>query len=262
MAQEVAGDRTEEFRERLQAVPDEPGVYLFRDNRSQVIYVGKALRLRDRLRSYFTPGYAQTARVAELVRKATDFEFVTTGERGRGAGPRVQPHQELPAAVQHPAQGRQELPLPEAAGQRRSFRASTTRAGCRTTAPSTSAPTPRPSRCAEPSSRSGSCCRSGPAPTRSSSRARCVSTSTSSAARDLASAGSAAEDYQARINEVALLHGGAVGRARPRAQGADGGRGGRASTSRTPRATATSCSRSSASPTGRRSSRAAATTRT
>ena len=65
-------------KRRLRAVPDGPGVYLFRDNRSQVIYVGKALRLRDRLRSYFAPGYAQTARVAEMVRRATDFEFVTT----------------------------------------------------------------------------------------------------------------------------------------------------------------------------------------
>jgi excinuclease ABC subunit C len=66
------------IKRRLQAVPESPGVYMFRDNRSQVIYVGKALRLRDRLRSYFTPGYAQTARVAELIRKANDFEFVTT----------------------------------------------------------------------------------------------------------------------------------------------------------------------------------------
>jgi excinuclease ABC subunit C len=68
----------ETIKRRLQAVPDTPGVYLFRDNRSQVIYVGKALRLRDRLRSYFTPGYAPTAQVAELIRKAHDFEFVTT----------------------------------------------------------------------------------------------------------------------------------------------------------------------------------------
>jgi len=66
------------IKRRLQAVPETPGVYMFRDNRSQVIYVGKALRLRDRLRSYFTPGYAQTARVFELIRKANDFEFVTT----------------------------------------------------------------------------------------------------------------------------------------------------------------------------------------
>jgi excinuclease ABC subunit C len=51
---------------------------MFRDSKTQVIYVGKALRLRDRLRSYFTPGYAETARVSELIRRATDFEFVTT----------------------------------------------------------------------------------------------------------------------------------------------------------------------------------------
>jgi excinuclease ABC subunit C len=68
----------EAIKRRLKAVPETPGVYLFRDNRSQVIYVGKALRLRDRLRSYFTPGYAPTAQVAELIRKAHDFEFVTT----------------------------------------------------------------------------------------------------------------------------------------------------------------------------------------
>jgi excinuclease ABC subunit C len=66
------------IKRRLQAVPDSPGVYLFRDSKTQVIYVGKALRLRDRLRSYFTPGYAETARVSELIRRATDFEFVTT----------------------------------------------------------------------------------------------------------------------------------------------------------------------------------------
>jgi excinuclease ABC subunit C len=52
-------------------------VYLFRDKRTQVIYVGKALRLRDRLRSYFTPGYA-TGHIAEMLERATDFEFVTT----------------------------------------------------------------------------------------------------------------------------------------------------------------------------------------
>src|SRR5919109_5440238 len=64
-------------KRRLQAVPESPGVYLFRDKRTQVIYVGKALRLRDRLRSYFTPGYA-TGHIAEMLERATDFEFVTT----------------------------------------------------------------------------------------------------------------------------------------------------------------------------------------
>src|ERR671936_440866 len=66
------------IRRRLQAVPDGPGVYLFRDAKTQVIYVGKALRLRDRLRSYFTPGYADTGRISELMQRAVDFDFITT----------------------------------------------------------------------------------------------------------------------------------------------------------------------------------------
>jgi len=74
----VAISLEDTVKRRLKAVPEGPGVYLFRDNRAQVIYVGKALRLRDRLRSYFTTGYGETARVAELVRKIYDFEFVTT----------------------------------------------------------------------------------------------------------------------------------------------------------------------------------------
>src|SRR5258708_24461950 len=74
----VAVTQEEAIKRRRRAVRDGPGVYVFRDQRTQVIYVGKALRLRDRLRSYFTPGYAETARVSELVRKIHDFEFVTT----------------------------------------------------------------------------------------------------------------------------------------------------------------------------------------
>ena len=67
---------SETIRRRLRAVPDSPGVYLFRDDTGQVIYVGKALRLRDRLRSYFNVNYAQTPRVADLLRRVYDFEFV------------------------------------------------------------------------------------------------------------------------------------------------------------------------------------------
>jgi excinuclease ABC subunit C len=74
----VAVSQEDTIKRRLRAVPDTPGVYLFRDAKTQVIYVGKALRLRDRLRQYFTAGYGETARVSELVRKIYDFEFVTT----------------------------------------------------------------------------------------------------------------------------------------------------------------------------------------
>ena len=74
----MAVSQEESIKRRLRAVPDAPGVYLFRDSKTQVIYVGKALRLRDRLRQYFTTGYGETAQLSELVRKIYDFEFVTT----------------------------------------------------------------------------------------------------------------------------------------------------------------------------------------
>ena len=65
---------TEEIRRRLRAVPQAPGVYLFRDTGAKVIYVGKAARLRDRVRSYFVAAQAQ--RTVEMVRRIHDFEFV------------------------------------------------------------------------------------------------------------------------------------------------------------------------------------------
>ena len=51
-------------------------MYLLRDHAGRVIYVGKALRLRDRLRSYFNA--AQSGRTADLVRRIYDFEFMTS----------------------------------------------------------------------------------------------------------------------------------------------------------------------------------------
>jgi excinuclease ABC subunit C len=69
---------SEAIRRRLRAVPESPGVYLFRDTAGHVIYVGKAVRLRDRLRSYFNPAYAaQSPRLADMLRRVFDFEFVT-----------------------------------------------------------------------------------------------------------------------------------------------------------------------------------------
>ncbi|MGI8563726.1 MAG: excinuclease ABC subunit UvrC [Candidatus Dormibacter sp.] len=68
--------QVQSIRQRLRAVPETPGVYLLRDASGQVIYVGKAIRLRDRLRNYFTPGYGQTARLAELLNRVFDFDVV------------------------------------------------------------------------------------------------------------------------------------------------------------------------------------------
>ncbi|HXX59200.1 MAG TPA: GIY-YIG nuclease family protein, partial [Dehalococcoidales bacterium] len=42
--------------EQLKNLPANPGVYLMKDSTGKIIYVGKALRLRDRVRSYFQAG--------------------------------------------------------------------------------------------------------------------------------------------------------------------------------------------------------------
>jgi excinuclease ABC subunit C len=42
-----------DFRQRLAALGQEPGVYLMKDAEGKVIYVGKAIALRNRVRSYF-----------------------------------------------------------------------------------------------------------------------------------------------------------------------------------------------------------------
>ena len=64
------------IREKLSVVPIEPGCYLMKDRQQQVIYVGKAKRLRNRLRSYFTG--AHDAKTTRLVGEIRDFEYIVT----------------------------------------------------------------------------------------------------------------------------------------------------------------------------------------
>jgi excinuclease ABC subunit C len=71
----MAAIETDTIRKRLRAVPEAPGCYLLRDGAGKVIYVGKALRLRDRLRSYFTAPQGQKA---ELMKRIHDFEVMRT----------------------------------------------------------------------------------------------------------------------------------------------------------------------------------------
>ncbi|HDO35326.1 MAG TPA: hypothetical protein ENH07_03400, partial [Nitrospirae bacterium] len=41
------------MRKKLNMVPDRPGVYIFKDEQERILYIGKAKRLKNRLRSYF-----------------------------------------------------------------------------------------------------------------------------------------------------------------------------------------------------------------
>lgn len=67
-----------DFSSRLRALAPAPGVYLMRDAQGNVIYVGKALRLRDRVRSYFQSTRHGDAKTRELVRHIADFEVIRT----------------------------------------------------------------------------------------------------------------------------------------------------------------------------------------
>jgi excinuclease ABC subunit C len=61
---------------RLDSLPLNPGVYIYRDSRAQVIYVGKAKNLRARVRSYFQNGAQHTIKTRRLVAEIVDLEWI------------------------------------------------------------------------------------------------------------------------------------------------------------------------------------------
>ncbi len=67
---------TTSFTEKVASAPEAPGVYLLKDSRGRVVYVGKARVLRDRLRAY--TGEGDSPRLAALVRTVRDLETVVT----------------------------------------------------------------------------------------------------------------------------------------------------------------------------------------
>ncbi len=58
------------------SIPTEPGIYMMKDNEEQIIYIGKAKNLRNRVRTYFTKN--QNYKTQKLVENTTDIEFVLT----------------------------------------------------------------------------------------------------------------------------------------------------------------------------------------
>jgi len=62
---------------KLDAVPDRPGVYLYRNADGKLLYVGKAKSLRSRVRSYFQPSAQHPPRTARLVEEVADLWFHT-----------------------------------------------------------------------------------------------------------------------------------------------------------------------------------------
>jgi excinuclease ABC subunit C len=69
----------ENVEEKLKGLPRGPGVYLFRDARGRVLYIGKAKSLRPRVRSYFQPSAVPRGTQAELLPRVADLEVIVTG---------------------------------------------------------------------------------------------------------------------------------------------------------------------------------------
>ncbi len=64
------------IKDKLQQLPDKPGVYIMRDRHGRIIYVGKAASLRNRVRSYFQKGTQRSAppKVRGMIKSIDDFE--------------------------------------------------------------------------------------------------------------------------------------------------------------------------------------------
>jgi len=66
----------QEIDAKLKALPDNPGCYLMKDEDNQIIYVGKAKSLKNRVKQYFTG--AHDHKTTKLVRNISDFDYVLT----------------------------------------------------------------------------------------------------------------------------------------------------------------------------------------
>jgi excinuclease ABC subunit C len=70
--------RVPKLEDKLKALPAKPGVYLFRDARGEVLYIGKAKSLRPRVRSYFQAGSATRTAISQLPERVADLEVIVT----------------------------------------------------------------------------------------------------------------------------------------------------------------------------------------
>jgi len=75
---ELLASKPDALTQKLDGLPSEPGVYTFLDDQGSVLYVGKAKRLRSRVRSYFRDGRQRDGRIEMMVKKAVDVDVIVT----------------------------------------------------------------------------------------------------------------------------------------------------------------------------------------
>ena len=65
-----------DFKAKIKDVPDNPGVYMMLDDRGEIIYVGKAKNLKNRLRSYFFNLSGRPKKVSAMLEHVADFRYI------------------------------------------------------------------------------------------------------------------------------------------------------------------------------------------
>ena len=67
-----------DFEDEIKRLPIDSGVYLMRNNKNEIIYVGKAKNLKNRVRQYFRKNSNHTPKVLAMVSQVTSFEYIIT----------------------------------------------------------------------------------------------------------------------------------------------------------------------------------------
>lgn len=67
-----------DFDHQLKILPDKPGVYIMKNNLGEVIYVGKAKLLKNRVRQYFQSSKNHSEKVRTMVKHIEEFEYIVT----------------------------------------------------------------------------------------------------------------------------------------------------------------------------------------
>ena len=67
-----------DIEEELKKLPGQPGVYIMHDASDEIIYVGKAISLKNRVRQYFQSSRGKTAKIEQMVSKIVRFEYIIT----------------------------------------------------------------------------------------------------------------------------------------------------------------------------------------
>ncbi len=66
------------IEEELKKLPSQPGVYIMHDKRDEIIYVGKAISLKNRVRQYFQSSRNKTVKIEQMVSRIARFEYIIT----------------------------------------------------------------------------------------------------------------------------------------------------------------------------------------